>query len=304
MNDVFMLFSICIATYRRPLLLKNLLESLKKQILDENFKLQIIIVDNDLNCSAKNIIDEFANNNILNIEYYKQHEKNISLTRNLALEYARGDYILFIDDDEFADKLWIKNIYAATIAFNADGAFGKVVPIYEEGISNWIKESKLFDRNCSRTGQIANAHRTGNCIVKRKLFEKGKYSFDYRYGLTGGEDSYLFHKMTVDGAKFIDACEAIVYEPIEKTRTSLKFIVKKHIRTGNAFSRRVIEFSDNTLVKRSVIGFTSLIVIILSIFISFFTIFQPAYSLRWFAKANSNLGHILGALGIAYKGYK
>lgn len=51
-----MLYSICIATYKRPELLKKLLESLSKQELPESVEIEVIIVDNDKSESAREVV--------------------------------------------------------------------------------------------------------------------------------------------------------------------------------------------------------------------------------------------------------
>ena len=51
--------SICIATYKRPILLKKLLESLFAQKVSEEISLEIIVVDNDAKETAKEICSMF-----------------------------------------------------------------------------------------------------------------------------------------------------------------------------------------------------------------------------------------------------
>ncbi len=50
---------VCIATYKRPILLNNLLESLSKQVLEGLTKYRFIIVDNDVRQSAKSVVNSF-----------------------------------------------------------------------------------------------------------------------------------------------------------------------------------------------------------------------------------------------------
>ena len=94
--------SVCIPTYKRPELLKKLLNSLAVQQLPSNLKLEIIVVDNDPDLSAEVVCKQFQKAGQLELHYFTQSIKNISLTRNVAIEHAIGEYILFIDDDEIA----------------------------------------------------------------------------------------------------------------------------------------------------------------------------------------------------------
>ena len=70
-----MICSVCIATYKRPQLLRNLLDSLYAQNLPANVNLQLIVVDNDKDKSAQEIAGEYENINCITIEYFVQSEK-------------------------------------------------------------------------------------------------------------------------------------------------------------------------------------------------------------------------------------
>ena len=94
-----MICSACIATYKRSQLLKKLLDGILNQNVTDNIRLQVIVVDNDVEKSAEHIIKEYENRENIIFEYFVQPEKNTSLTRNVAVENSIGDYLLFIDDD-------------------------------------------------------------------------------------------------------------------------------------------------------------------------------------------------------------
>src|SRR4051794_33953703 len=94
--------SVCIATYKRPQLLDQLLTSLEQQIIHDNLMLQVIVVDNDCTRSAAPVVAQHNDQKHITFRYLVQPVKNISLTRNLAVANSEGIYLLFIDDDEVA----------------------------------------------------------------------------------------------------------------------------------------------------------------------------------------------------------
>ena len=130
--------SICIATYRRPKLLKKLLISLSNQQVPGNWEKEIVIVDNDAYETARPVFKQFANNS-QNIKYFVQPVKNISLTRNEAVKNAGGDYLVFIDDDEHADPNWLKNLIETIENYKADVVIGRIFsnirPIRRNGLN-------------------------------------------------------------------------------------------------------------------------------------------------------------------------
>ena len=103
--------SVCICTFKRPALLNRLLQALEEQETDALFTFSIVVADNDEARSAEAAVAEFAANTTIAVKYCVQPQQNISLTRNKAIENATGDYIAFIDDDEFPIKRWLVTLF-------------------------------------------------------------------------------------------------------------------------------------------------------------------------------------------------
>lgn len=293
-----MLLSICIATFKRPGLLKILLESLKNQILDKEISLEILIVDNDKNETARKVVEEFKNNERIKYVYMVQPEKNISLTRNLAVAKANGEYLLFIDDDEYASKNWVMELFRTVTNFDADGVFGTVSSYFSEGTPDWIRQSFIYNRPTFKTGTAATITRSGNCLIKRSTIKSVDGPFDPAYGISGGSDTKLFYLLISNGAKFVNSFEAETFEFVPPERATLNWLVKRAFRTGNGFVRRLSENKkkNNFIVKLKfiIIGCSfSLMSICLSIIL--FPI--KAKRIHWYLKFIANLGKLSAVFG-------
>ncbi len=99
-----MILSICIPVYQ--FYVENLVSELRNQIQLENMDVEIILIDDasDENFRQKNRYLEGVN--------YIQLEKNYgrSKIRNLFLEFAKGDYLLFLDcDGKVSSPDFLKN---------------------------------------------------------------------------------------------------------------------------------------------------------------------------------------------------
>lgn len=303
-NQKRTLYSVCIATYKRQELLKQLIESLFNQNLPPEVEIEIIVVDNDPEKTAEKIVRSFAEKNIFEIRYYLQEIKNISLTRNMAVANASGEYILFIDDDEIADENWICSLIAAQKKYNADGVFGTVLSRFDKGVPESIRTSEIFNRPSPPTGSEAMFMRSGNCLIKSSLLKNTPGPFAEEYGLTGGSDTHLFGQLKKQGARFITSAEAKVSEYIPPERANLKYLFLRSLRTGNNYTRRLIEFTENgRLIKR--IMYTLKAVVFELVSLVMFIMTAPIQKLRmhWYIKIASNLGHILGAWGIYFNVY-
>lgn len=225
--------SVCVATFKRPEMLRKLIQSLFDQKQIDDIILEIIIVDNDVARSAKEIVAEFSDTSSISISYYEQSIQNISLTRNMALDMSSGDYIAIIDDDETADNYWIRNLVDALIKFSADAVFGYVIPIFDPKISEWKKQREIYFLPLGKTGDSPLFYYTTNCIIKADKVKKNNLRFDPKYGLTGGEDSVFFDLLSKYQSKFIVCREAISYEIVPNYRTKLKFICNRYFQKGN-----------------------------------------------------------------------
>ena len=299
-----MICSVCIATYKRSQLHRNLLKSIFAQNLPQNINVQIVVVDNDKEKSAEEIIKEFESNDKIWLEYYNQPRKNISVTRNMGVKNSRGEYVLFIDDDETADINWVRGHFEAIKTFNADGAFGRVISAFPENTPKWIRTSDYFNKNSPPTGEQATSLATSNCIINSVLLKTEPGPFNPDYGLTGGEDTHLFYRLKKDGAKFISCREAIVTEIIPKDRIRVKWLIKKSYQTGNTSTRRMIELAEAKNIKRAILFLKAVLYLIISslMFIISFPII--GFRIRWLLKIYSNLGHLAATFGFYFSGYK
>ena len=98
---------VCICTYRRAPLLNRLLEALASQATDAQFTYSIVVVDNDRLRSAEPVVSDFGRTSPVPVHYFVEPQQNIAMARNKAVEHADGNYVAFIDDDEFPTQDWL-----------------------------------------------------------------------------------------------------------------------------------------------------------------------------------------------------
>lgn len=100
-------------------------------------------MDNDQYKSAEKIINKsrevIRNDSRFSLKYDMQPEKNIALTRNKTIELAEGDYIFFIDDDEYADEFCLFYHLKTLKEFSGDITIGNVLPYFESDTPDYIK---------------------------------------------------------------------------------------------------------------------------------------------------------------------
>jgi len=248
MSENMLTINICIATFKRPVLLKKLLESLNGLNLEPDMSCRIIVVDNDKKCSAKKIVREFAFNARFPVVYDIEPVQNIALTRNRALSHTSGGFVAFIDDDEYADPDWIVQHLRTIERFHADASCGPVLPEYDEEIRGWIRKGGFFERPRHKEGAVILVGITGNTLFKYQSVDRLAIKFNTALGLIGGEDTDFFLRLSNAGGKLVWCDSAIVHEQVSKERACMKWLIKRAFRTGKVFAS--ITMQQMTITKK------------------------------------------------------
>ncbi|MCK4798858.1 MAG: glycosyltransferase, partial [Spirochaetes bacterium] len=203
--------TVCICPFKRPKLLSSLLEKLQHQDTDNLFTYSIVIVDNDAEKSATNVVRGFKKNSSINIDYFNVPEKSFSLARNTAIKNAAGNYVALIDDDETPVSDWLINHYRTIKKYDTVAVLGPVVPDFEIKPPKWIVKGKLSNRKRFPTGTYLDLinTRTGNVLLKKDIFDDESNYFDLSFGNLGGEDVDFFNRLKNKNYKFVWCDEAI-----------------------------------------------------------------------------------------------
>ena len=191
--------SVCICTYKRPRFLKRLLEELGVQDSGGLFTYSIVVADNDLSESAKPVVDDFTAVSPIPVTYCVEPRQNIPLARNKAVENTTGDFVAFIDDDEFPSKRWLLTLFKACSEYEVDGVLGPVKRHFDEVPPKWVVEGKFYERPTYPTGFVIDwkKGRTGNVLLKSRIFSADAQPFKQEF--RGGEDQDFFQRMIEKG---------------------------------------------------------------------------------------------------------
>lgn len=235
-----MSISLCIATYRRPERLSAVLDDIVRQLRPPD---EVVVVDNDSHGSARAVVERRRELGApFPIHYDIQPVKNIALTRNRTIELATGHWIAFIDDDERAPATWLKQLVAAVTCHAADGVLGPVDPVVPPDAPAWIRRGAFYDWTRMTTGTVipTNRLRFGNVLLRGSFLRREPAPFDPAYGLTGGEDGDLLGRLVQSGMRIIWCDEAVVHEPVEATRLTLRWLMRRGLRGGQDFARHTL----------------------------------------------------------------
>lgn len=230
--------SVCICTFKRPDLLQRLLDSLRKQRTDGLFTYSIVVADNDREESAKATTVAFAANSGIETKYCMEPTPNIALARNTVVRNARGEYLAFIDDDEFPNDDWLLVMLKVCKAHNVAGVLAPVLPHFDTEPPAWLKRAGFYDRPRHETGFVMTwqESRTGNVLIRRQILDSIELVFTPAFG-AGGEDQDFFRRMNAAGHKFIWCDEGVAYETVPPHRWERRFLLKRALLRGKTTCR-------------------------------------------------------------------
>ena len=117
--------SIIIPIFNTEKYLKTCLNSVLNQTLKE---IEIICINDGSTDNSLKIIEEYASKD-KRIKFISQKNNGVSYARNKGLEIATGEFIGFVDSDDYASKNFFEKLYNSALKTNSDIACGEIVKI-------------------------------------------------------------------------------------------------------------------------------------------------------------------------------
>jgi glycosyltransferase involved in cell wall biosynthesis len=99
-----------VPVYNRPDEVRELLESIEKQIFDrQKISFEVLIIEDGSTQKAEEIIKNFTQS--LDIKYFFKENTGQGFSRNYAFERAKGDYFIILDSDCLLPPNYLQSIY-------------------------------------------------------------------------------------------------------------------------------------------------------------------------------------------------
>ena len=180
-------FSIIIPTYNRAAFLPKAIESVLSQTYTD---WELIIVDDGSTDNTKDVVAQYSDSRI---RYIYQENAERSAARNNGITYAKGEYICFMDSDEYIDnnrlELLLKGIENSG---NKDACF--YTDIRFEGYENYIREGKPFYFPINKDDLIRFIIGAPQLCCSTEILRKHQFN----PALSIGEDMELLFRITAE----------------------------------------------------------------------------------------------------------
>lgn len=169
--------SVIVPVYNVETYLEKCLESLVHQSLKE---IEIILVNDGTKDNSQKIMDQYASQ-YSNVICLKKENGGLSDARNYGMQYATGEFIAFVDSDDYVDQMMFEKMYRKAVEEDFDIVVCDTI-IENENYSYVLKSNQHFTEDCVRA-YIYAPPMACTRIVKRNImenftFEKGIFYED------------------------------------------------------------------------------------------------------------------------------
>jgi len=201
--------SVIIPTYNRSLLICKTLDSLMGQDYPkEDF--EVIVVNNNSPDDTEDVLRAYINNHRgqVNLRYAKELRQGDGYARNSGAAIARGEYLLFCDDDSLFDANWISCMVGILDMYPTVAMIGSRILIkWDKQPASWVHnyEYLLGKSIHGSSGYIISSEgfsiANGSLGVRRNVFYQVGGNNPGQIGeyLVGNAEVGLFHKIKALG---------------------------------------------------------------------------------------------------------
>ena len=230
------MISLIICTYNRDQFIYQTLEHIAaNQFLEDQY--EIVLINNNSTDHTESECQRFCQNfPQVPMRYFIEMKQGLSHARNRGIEEAKGDILVFLDDDSFVREDYLRNLAENIIKYPDMMAFGgEIEPLFETGRTpDWL---------CSWTYSWVSAINKGDkvCLFKGKSYPIGANmgfrkeciqqcgEFNTELGRTGknmlaGEEKDLFNAIKELGMKIYYFPNLFVQHVIPEKRTTDAYI--------------------------------------------------------------------------------
>lgn len=201
--------SVVIPTLNRADLLATTIDRIESQTFPRD-NYEVLVIDNASNDDTRRVL---AQKSLLyaNLRTFRQTKRGAAATRNVGIQNATGDVVLFIDDDIEADE----NLIQAHVTYHERDARVSAIGAV---VTPWASSADPFLRYLCHRGIVNpysltaspmdfSYYHTGNVSSPRALLQAVN-GFNEEFSIYGMEDIELGYRLEKAGSRMVPAPDA------------------------------------------------------------------------------------------------
>jgi glycosyltransferase involved in cell wall biosynthesis len=247
-----MFVTVAICTFNRAESLRLTLDSLVAMEVPSDLPWELLIVNNNSTDHTDDVIGEYVGRLPVRREFESRGGKSNALNR--AIDVAKGDYIVWIDDDVLVDA-GLLTAYAAAFRRWPEAAVfgGRIKPKYEAPVEKWVLESEAvlggpyairdFGDQIVTLSADDEDHFPYGANWAIRAIEQRAFRYDPELGpvprrIRNQEDTDLMLRLLRSGATGYWISEAIVEHCIGRDRQTVRYIAEYYESWGETLAFR------------------------------------------------------------------
>ena len=241
--------TVIVCTYNRAESLRRTLACLAAQRVSRDLTWEIVVVDNNSRDNTRQIVEAHEGDPIP-VRYLFEAKQGLSHARNAGVHAAKGQFLLFTDDDVCPEPDWVQTIVDGMRDEQCDACGGYIAPAWESPPPSWLTE-RFYGFLAIRTDREDTFRLTpgvpppfgANMAFHRDVFERFGV-FDITRGrkgnvLASGEDGELFERILRNGGQVMFFGNARVHHRIEAFRVTKRYFRRWRYQTSRNLGETV-----------------------------------------------------------------
>ncbi len=178
-NSKKILVSVIVPVYNVQDYIEKCLDSLVNQTLKQ---LEVIVVDDGSTDRTSLIVDDYQKKYNAMIKVIHKKNEGVSIARNVGLESATGEYIGFLDSDDWVNFDMYEKLYQKAIKDNCDIVACDTLAIYPD-------KKILIESHINETSTIKDLMLKAYAVIWNKIYKREIIKgIDFKAGMTFCED--------------------------------------------------------------------------------------------------------------------
>lgn len=259
-----MKLSVLICTRNRARSLDATLHRFFEQQFSEDYDYEVIIIDNNSTDETKRVIERYVEKHPGIVSYHFEPQCGLTYARNTAIAAARGEIMVFTDDDILVDVNWLNEIHREFATDPGLCMLGGRVLLASEKLqtislqTSDVRQTFVYPDN----GGFAMG---ANMAFRREVFDRVGL-FDLRLGsgsfFLGADDTDMFYRALKAGYRLLYAPNVLVYHNHDRVSVeqachlaygygkSCSAYLLKHALKGDRYAMRMVYWLIYKLPKR------------------------------------------------------
>ncbi|QSA98439.1 glycosyltransferase [Methylococcus sp. EFPC2] len=227
--------SIIVCTYNRADSLVSTLQALVNLRVPPGLEWEVIVVDNNSHDDTSEIVRS-KQASFPQLRYLFEQRQGLSHARNSGIAAARGELLLFTDDDVQPEPDWVVEVLQGMEKYDATACGGYIAPLWDSPPPSWLTE-RLYgflaiktDERERRILKESEFPFGANMAFRREVFSRfGVFDPDLgRKGsvLAGCEEFDLIGRLIASSEVVVYLPDARVHHRVEAFRTRKSYFRK------------------------------------------------------------------------------